>query len=569
VNQKSPSENLSEETSQLFTASLLLDVKPEQLHEEREKSLNPAPEVRQLEVVLNNEILDEKQESLLNLHSAPKLEEALWAEVAPESLAEASEEESSVEEEAQNEAYEPSPKETPQEFPSADEIKIYRDGSRYSDMLSSTIYICIIKKSIRVLPEFHLQKLCEAIENGLKEKGEVKMLVSFGEGGTDAGGLSRDFLDDLSDGLVQSKLISFKSLAGSSLVLPHAIMADKNLQPISILDKDEQQLYRCLGILMIYCYQSMSESVSKHYLLGRRFDEGLFKAALSLTAEEIDIPFEELTLQVKLKMCQALLDVRLEEGMDLDFLKKRVDWISHYDRLDDHALSEAALSVHYSEFLPQHFTINGEFDNPDMDKIKQNREEFKELLISSLFIQKADHGQFGLQLAPIHAIAQGMKSICNPTAYPEIDDNHHWDSAIRQISYQDFSNTVQGLFDRKEIANQIKLGFLWGNPKVEIEKKLRWLQDWIKDEKKGATEDELKKLLKYLTGSTSLPKDKVISVSEQCEPFYPIPKADTCFLKMKLAPVPSSYGSNNDHTKKNFIKSLKELALNPTFSFLG
>ena len=291
-----------------------------------------------------------------------------------------------------------------------------------------------------------------------------------------------------------------------------------------------------------------------------------------MTAEELDTDFEKLSLKTKLKMCQALLEVRMDEGMDLDYLKKRLDWLNTVDDLDDQQLSEAASSVFYAGCLPDGWTINQLGDDPDLDKIKKDRKKFKHFLIISIFSQQGAHGQFGAQLAPIHAIAQGMKSGCRGDheqnlflqfayyAIPALSDTPDWDQGIRPIGYQAFSNTVQGDFDRQKIADQFVLN-RYGN--FEIEKKIKWLQEWILDEENGATEEELKRLLKFLTGSSSLLQNSKITVYEQFGIYCPVPIAHTCTLVMELAPAPSSYGSEyNDHTKENFIESLKDLVLN-------
>lgn len=296
-------------------------------------------------------------------------------------------------------------------------------------------------------------------------------------------------------------------------------------------------------------------------MLGRRFDEGLFRAILSLTAEEIDTPLEKLSIQTKLNMCKALLEANLDAGMDLDYLKKRVAWLENFDQLNDQAILEAAESVHLANCLPQHFTVNNQDDDPDLDKIKQNKGEFKTFLSAALLSQVGVHGQFAAQLAPIQEIARGMKSICGCTLQTS-RNNDHWDTTIRRVAYQEFSNAIQGLLDRNKIAKQIELKnrMYPANTKSEIEKKINWLQEWIKDKENGATEQELKTLLKFLTGASSLPKDKTISVGAQGRPYYPVPIAHTCTLSMDLSPEPCKYLTYNDHTKEDFIKSIKELA---------
>lgn len=82
------------------------------------------------------------------------------------------------------------------------------------------------------------------------------------------------------------------------------------------------------------------------------------------------------------------------------------------------------------------------------------------------------------------------------------------------------------------------------------------------------TDQEIRAFLKFVTGSSSLPKDKDITVESQAEgDALPVPKTHTCSFVIELAPVPSKYGEFNDHTPEGFIKSLRELALARPFDY--
>lgn len=434
------------------------------------------------------------------------------------------------------------------------------------------IQITAVRRGIKEIPEFHLNKLFQAIEESIKKQEDPKIKVSFLtdnltlDQGIDAGGLSRDYLDDLMAGIKNS--LSSKAFKGS-LILPHAKQYPEALSPLSSLNQQEKALYQEIGKVMIYCYLSkiIPGHWDKTYLTGRYFDDSLFAAILSLTAEEIHTPFESLTLATKLKMCRALFEAHTNAGIDLNYLKPRFDWLDQFDHLDDNQIVKVAEHLMYAESLPDNLTMNQEGEEPDLAKIKANRAQFKTCLIHSLFLQKGEHGQFGAQLAPIHAIAQGMKSICHPGPMHQSNDNHHWNTIIRGIPYLTLSNKIQGSLDRKEIANHMVLvSNLQGNAKIEMSKKLTWLKEWICDAENGASEEELRDLLKFLTGSSGFQKDKTIQVKPQYGTYYPVPCAHTCSFEMDLSPIPSQYGiEHDDYTKQNFIKSLKELALaNPS-----
>jgi hypothetical protein len=437
----------------------------------------------------------------------------------------------------------------------------------------------VLREGLKEVPEFHLRYLSLAIEKAIKKEADPKISVTFltrnlrAGVASDQGGPSRDYLNELCEGIVDSKTLSFKFIENttgeaSSYVLPETKEDYKNQQHRPSLEEQDRLLYEALGKVMMYCYHSediAGEKWTKTYSLGRHFDDALFHAALCLTAEEINTPFEDLTIETQLKMARALLEAHKKAGRDIAYLEKRINWLDKFSNLSQADLKEAAQTVCIAEHLSEELTIKrGEDDDePDMEKIEKDKEAFKRCLIDSIFAQGGIHGRRGLgvQLAPIHAIARGMKSICRPNLPQSPNDDIHWNTTIRLTNSIDFSNKVQGLLlDRNIVADRIKL-----DPAVKqedqpyLEKKVKWLQEWIKTE---ATEEELQNFIKFLTGSTSLPKDKEIIVIAQVEPCVAVPKAETCSLRMKLAP--RDVGQNEEYnnlTKDNFIKALKELVL--------
>ncbi len=441
---------------------------------------------------------------------------------------------------------------------------------------NDTVSIKVVRKGLKEVPEYHINKLTEIIEKSFQYKKDPKIEMTFlksnmhGDEGVDRGGLTRDYLSELMEGIIAINKLNFKKMG--LLVIPHAKNECKNLEPLPFLNDQEKEIYKNLGKLITYCYHSEREGHFENtYLLGRHFDDSLFNAALCLTAEEIDTPFEDLTLETKLKMGEALLEARVASGMDMKYYKARLDWIRDFDNLTLQQLKDAAFQVLNAECLPDDFTLNNVGDEADVDRINANKDKFKQFLIDSFFTPKGQHGQLGAHLAPIHAIAQGMKSICSPESFPNVNDNAKWNAKFKGQNYVAFSNKVQGSINREEIANQIKLDVhMTKAAELEISKKAKWLQEWVLDGVNGASEEDLKNLLKFVTGSSSLAKDAVIQVKSQIktykEDFIPIPRAHTCSFEMELAPVKASYGPEyNDHTKENFIKCLKELALkNPT-----
>ena len=439
------------------------------------------------------------------------------------------------------------------------------DGNRY-------LLAMMIRRGLKKIPDFHLTELSKTLkifmDNTKIEDPKIKVVflnddLSLDQG-VDEGGLTRDYFDDLMEGFIQSEPLLFQKVLPSSLVMPR----------LKSSDFFKEYKYKQLGRLIMYCYHSQPIAGShwnKAYTLGFHFDYALFKAVLCLTAKEIDTSFEALSDETNLKMGKALLDARIDAGDDMQSFVKLFNWISHFRNincsdgpLQKSELEEPATHLMHGCQLPKEWTVNNEGEEPDMDKIYANRALFLFYLEDLFFNSKGLHGEIGRQIRAIHAIADGMKSFLKIKFTFFADE--YWNETLSKTDYLDFSDKVQGCVDRKEIASKIELDgsvVLAGNGAIAIQEKVDWLKEWIVEE---ATSNDLRNLLKFLTGSTSMPKDAKITVISQVGTFYPVPIAHTCGLHMEISPVKSNYGKDyNDHDKANFIKSLKDLALaNPS-----
>jgi len=153
------------------------------------------------------------------------------------------------------------------------------------------------------------------------------------------------------------------------------------------------------------------------------------------------------------------------------------------------------------------------------------------------------------QLRGIHMLACGMHTI-----FEKREDQEEWGS----YEALEFSARLQGSVDKELIAASI----VYDGGNEEIQKKVGWLQEWIREE---ATDIEVKQLLKFITGSTGLELDEEISIAEQYVdddiPVRPFPKVHSCNNQLELAPIPSAYESMNDFSKENFIECVKLVAL--------
>jgi hypothetical protein len=421
-------------------------------------------------------------------------------------------------------------------------------------MDKAPIQVMALKRGLREIPEYHLKQFAECIEKAVQSSQDPKITVTFlkddlsKEVGIDAGGLTRDYIDDLMRGITERAQLPFNT----DLFLPKATAQEKPTDPL-IINAREKEIYRELGIVFMYCYHSeKSEGIwDRSYSTGRHFDDALFKVAFSLTSKEIDQPFEKLSFERQFELCKALVGAYDKQTSSLQSYNKMLEWIGK-----DNILGEQdEIKVYIEHVLPENAVLTNEVMKEALKKV---------------FVEG-----FTGELAAIHAIAGGMKQVYHPGSVQQLQKNStEWDRTAKTHSekFVEVSNKVQGSINRDDIAKSIEIrSNLAANQ--EIFKKTTWLKEWITGKNAQgqkvspqASEEELKNFLKFVTGSTSLPKDKKITVGKQHDELYPVPKAHTCSFEMELSPQPATYGNDfNDHTKENFIKSLVGLALvNPS-----
>lgn len=424
----------------------------------------------------------------------------------------------------------------------------------------------MLRQGLKEVPLFHLKRFCEQVQEHV-QVGTLQPQLAVGfltenlnnAMGMDAGGLSRDYMDDLCTAITQSSHLKFHTIDTTALVIPQTQCDYENGQALPKLSEKEASVYSNLGILFMFCYHS--EIQHQHWdhtcTTGLYFSEALFKAALCLTAYEIKNTFTSLSMKTKVKMCKALATAHDDRMFDrwIELLEK--------NSLLKEELQEAAQIAYDASFLPEDLATD---QGPDEVQVEQHPERVKQALQDTLFGWKGTYGQFGAQLEPIHKIAEGMLSVCCPQNQALEALNMHstirtWQHHFLDRDFQEFSKKVQGSIDREEIVESFAL-----NPDLSVDevnvihKKVEWLKEWIQYE---ASDEEVRKILKFVVGSSCLPKGKKISVIKQLPPdIIPVPKSHTCSVQIELAPVPTGVSDGyNDFTKEAFIKCLKECAL--------
>ena len=460
-------------------------------------------------------------------------------------------------------------------------------ASEYS-INSTHIDIKTIPQGTEDIPEYHLSQLCPhlvstTLNNAILDL-RLKHLTTGLDiaPGIDAGGPAREFLDNLGKGVKYSKILNIAIPKEESLAFPLTNESFYKDGKLPSLTQDEQAHYKNLGILLMYCYNSTPK---QNYSLGQCFHPAVLRAALALSSHEINSNFEDLNLSTQKKMLLSIIDTARflypSEGAISSHLDKMAalleiyDWTTGKPVPEDSLLSKAhdilGSSSKASEAYDQF--INEDDYTPDLPKIKANLEEFMKATKLAILTQNSEIlPQLGECLAPIHQMAKGMKSVCQPGI--NLNLNFSWDNKFNSLDYIEFHNKTQGSLDRDQIINNFNLQLYDAYdtiPKIptgkqEITKKIAWLTEWVKE---SATNEELESFLKYVTGSSSLaPQAQIHFQYMKLELNSPYPIAHSCFNRLELSQTPCGNDEYNDHTKEGFIKCLKATmkAGGPSFS---
>jgi hypothetical protein len=420
----------------------------------------------------------------------------------------------------------------------------------------------LVRRSLKERPIYHLYELCKAIQAARRAYVLPQIHVKFLKDdlslaqGVDGGGLTRDYLNDLFAGFIECEDLRLHKIKETSLYIPEVSRASSEdgygRKWIVFLTEPEKDFYANLGFLLHFCYVYNGVSGAS-YAIGRYFPDALFKAVLSLTRGEILTPFENLPFSTYLKICK-----NLAEGYEESMFDRWIALLLASNNPSDKNVLEAADIAFYAGFLANDLLTENE--TPDREKILKNGDRVMHQLRDALFTREGSYGVFGKQLAPIHAIALGMRSFDSST------EGNFWESFRGNIFYKELSLQIQGSMNREEIVSHIQLDVdLIGTIREEIAKKTEWLKEWILYE---ASDEEVSKTLKFFTGSSSFSTGVTIHVRKQADDFIPLPRARTCTPEIELSPIQTgSKNGYNDFSKANFIKSFRELALTDPCSY--
>ncbi|HEX4839943.1 MAG TPA: hypothetical protein VFU89_05840 [Rhabdochlamydiaceae bacterium] len=430
------------------------------------------------------------------------------------------------------------------------------------DLTYDPLCIFLFKKDLQNRPILHLQKLCQAIQQHLSKTRDYRIMVKYIEGDpsnfdpkkladslsntTDTGGVFRDYLGELTKNLV-SRLPSCFTGQPQALI-PSAV----NNAPALV------QIFKDLGRLMMYCYNSYEEAQTPEgkifigRLIGRNFDDALFSAILSLSAEDIDAP-KELSFEAKVKIYSALVESRIDTGENVHWLKQTLQKIgTASNRLNSEEeirqfMDSLGMTV---EELPRAFTL---WNKVHVRAIKQDPEKFIEKVLNCT-LKKSTGIEPGQMFGPVLMIAKGMKEFCRPGRSDDStqQQNHRWDKTIRHINYKAFSAKVQGSLLTPAFRQSIVENIIIDkecNPKIVLD--VTALKEWILNP--NTPDEKIRLFLKFATGATTLlPGQKLTILARDSKGI--VPCASTCAYTLTFAKeYPDEFAHSTFDRDKKFI----------------
>lgn len=404
-------------------------------------------------------------------------------------------------------------------------IKVmYEKSSSYAISMragSEIISVGLIPEGIKIIPEYHVLKICEYIKKNIKNfdgrrYGSYTHLTYLNhdltpKAGIDASGLRREYYSRIIQYILESKLLMFEIDENSQLYLPRSInrtsLENINMgNNISPLNKTEYNLYYAIGVIMMYCYNIYSTGA--HISVGYFFNEIIYKIIFNLTYDEIQ---KNLSFETKIKMIGFFLDAEININLN--------KFINDKKNLNTDEAKEA--------FIELGGLLGGMVDNDD-DPLNQRVEEIYKYVLDNLF------DSFGHKLLPIHAIAQGMLSCtCINQNIGQVYNDQvartRWITICSDITV----NTqiiIQGSIDKDVIKNNIVEREMFGANNTQIEimrKKMRWFREYID----GLNIMNTRKLLIWISGSASIPNEIKINKHIERDTHF---EAHTCFSSIDI-----------------------------------
>ncbi len=362
----------------------------------------------------------------------------------------------------------------------------------------STIYIDVVKQDVETNPHTHLDRLALLAAQNMRRNRSLSVQFFTAEGVAGVG---------VDGGALRREYIG---LLFNGLREHSELSWDQKSSKLFVprAKWTEREVFRKMGQVMLYCFGRVP--------LGSHFDLSVFEVVLSLTGEEIRTSFSALSPQTKLKMYAPLCG-------EID-QKKRMVELAKKDSWGTAELAEA-------KSLAQILGLSAD-----------NQQSMKVEFLSCL------SEDYDAQLLALHALAGGLRSL--------IGSDSVWNAFCTQKATTLYLR-AQGSANAEHIASSL----VYRGHSVEVRKKVRWLQEWLRDSSRTTT--ELQEFLVDFTGASALPVRFTIQVEDQSGSFSPCPMVHVCGnpsrriqSTIEISPAPCRYGEFNDVNKENFIRSL-------------
>ncbi len=353
-----------------------------------------------------------------------------------------------------------------------------------------------------------------------RASGGIKLKVFFNsrigerEHGMDAGGLSREYLRLLIEGIIKHKILPSIEINGVKY-LDLKQLESPSIEKLRYLER--------LGKIMMICYLSKNnlQGIWNNKLIsGDFFKVSLIKDLNFLSERELDCNLSDLSSSRRKEIFYALMPGE-KDYIDLIFKDPRSLSDEEWELLQEgfenlyHEFPEGADRTNRNHF------------------IKIAYKEFEEEFIRGRF--------YSLQ-----ALARGMRA-----QYPSGSSWETW----RQTAPEQISTSIQGKFNRCEFAQMIRANKTGNN---DFSDKVEFLARWILSE--DTKEKKIRKFLIFVTGATAISPNSSFKITpiERGTPSA-LPITHTCGNKIdlwhrKIPAVGQGYG---DSTYEAFVRSIE------------
>jgi hypothetical protein len=334
--------------------------------------------------------------------------------------------------------------------------------------------ITISRDRLEQAPRELLHALVSLFKEGTRELLRVRFI---GEQGIDTGGLGRQFISELCDGIC--KELGFQERP-NGLFRPE-LKRDKEgvLQPLS--DSDKTTLEE-MGELFMFCLNA-----EENYPIGMIFDQGVFEALTKFEERDPNNIGKRLSLYTAMNYSE---DDQKYSKILSDCLKPLTDNTSEKVLRDAYAIVEAVDEIAKLEI------------NYDLAKIKTHYPAIQAAILEDVI---------RLVVEPLIHIRNGMT--CAP-----FQGRYSWQK-IQGMSARELSEELQGVVTREMILRNLQYSDDFP------EAKQLWVQNWIHN----ADDAKIKQFLFALTGSSSLGRKPLsIKTSKDNTFFY------TCFNRLDM-----------------------------------